>query len=379
MIHFTLLLKAKAKNAPRVAVFLLLLTLLVFNAISPTVNAIVTQNFGTTDVTEIDSIPWAESIVTHSSYDTLFDVNDPDLSIIIMTRNGGDTNNGGWNNLMYDAYYVHGPTNKLQLDKYNDGTNIRYRVTTTGAGYYFKATIVPPSAIDAYKGANSGLCPWGSCSSEPQKLQGYTSLSRWSYSGIQSVTLNNYTDPVTPLTNKDIIRAKNITYSSTYDGVRAFNTSIKSGVYQEQCEDGVAGVACKIRNAFQGVTDGIKDVASTIMAWFVGLFIPTQEDIQILFDGVMSTLQDKLGFVYESLAYVVEFLQSFVTNPAWCSVSSCTLNAGSIFGQNYSINFATFHDRFPAVWDWAILFIRGTIYLTLILAFVKRYKAFVNR
>jgi len=370
-----LLLQEQIRILPRAAKILVLALLICISVVTP-VSAVVTSPYGTVSASDIDSIPWEYSIQNHnpslaSPLDSVFDINDPDLSLVIMTVHGGSSSSNDWQDYNYYLAYVHGPTNKLKLEKYTDVLgNTRYKVVATGAGYYFTGTIVTPTALDYYKADNAGACPWGTCGSQADKLEGYVNLNRYSYSGDQAVAVNNYLVPPTAGIPKDIARGKNLTFTTNYDGTRAFNSDLKSGANPESCD--TWDVACKIRNVFSGIGDSIRDSFKAMMGWFVGLFQPDTLLIADQFEELQTELSNQFGFLGEAVVFPVTLFTSFLTEHSWCSTSSCSISGGDLFGGDFGLSLNSFFQKFPALWTWASMFIRGLVVIGLIFAFRRK-------
>lgn len=96
------------------------------------------------------------------------------------------------------------------------------------------------------------------------------------------------------------------------------------------------------------------------------LFVPDLEAIQTAFDTFLSVLEDKLGFVYTSFEYIIEWITSILTANADCTIDT---GSGTFFGAQADFDMCVFENAAPTVWNVGIGFTRlifaaGLIFLS---------------
>lgn len=107
-------------------------------------------------------------------------------------------------------------------------------------------------------------------------------------------------------------------------------------------------IACAIRNSF---------------VWFFtdfifGIIFPKIEDIQSLWDDLLNTIIDRLGFLalpFTFIKGVFTTVQAMTTNNSTCAVSL------TVFGSTANLEVCRWRYQLPAVWSFMQIFLQGGI------------------
>lgn len=107
-------------------------------------------------------------------------------------------------------------------------------------------------------------------------------------------------------------------------------------------------IACAIRNTF---------------VWFFtdflfGIIFPKIEDLQALWDDLLNTLIDRLGFLalpFTFIKGVFTTVQAMTTNNSTCAVSL------TVFGSTANLEMCRWRYQLPAVWSFMQIFLQGGI------------------
>jgi len=131
--------------------------------------------------------------------------------------------------------------------------------------------------------------------------------------------------------------------------------------------DVVGGLGCVIRNF--GVF---------LRGMLVTLFVPPQSFFSGYFEQFGQFLNDKLGFLYQSIALVFEILGSVITNAV---TPKCELRPpGTLFGSEVSFNMCEFQNAFgEPIFIVIQSMIIGITVVTLIFAGIRKYQEVVDK
>ena len=107
-------------------------------------------------------------------------------------------------------------------------------------------------------------------------------------------------------------------------------------------------IACSIRNSF---------------VWFFtdflfGIIFPKIEDLQSLWDDLLNTIIDRLGFLalpFTFIKGVFTTVQAMTTNNSTCAVSL------TVFGSTANLEMCRWRYQLPAVWSFMQIFLQGGI------------------
>lgn len=107
-------------------------------------------------------------------------------------------------------------------------------------------------------------------------------------------------------------------------------------------------IACAIRNSF---------------VWFFtdflfGIIFPKIEDLQSLWDDLLNTIIDRLGFLalpFTFIKGVFTTVQAMTTNNSTCAVSL------TVFGSTANLEMCRWRYQLPAVWSFMQIFLQGGI------------------
>jgi hypothetical protein len=178
-----------------------------------------------------------------------------------------------------------------------------------------------------------------------------------------------------------VVAAKNVTYDANWGTWNKFVSNIESGSGSgtgTSCS--ALDIACKLRSAWDGVTDTFVAVGKAIVAGIASLFMPDSSQTKADFDDLSNFLTQKLGFLTYPFTFIIDVFTSFgSTSNNWCTSSSCSKNFGNLFGGNYTINLNQPATTMPTIWNWFLAFVRGITVLGLILAIRRKYQGVIHK
>lgn len=124
--------------------------------------------------------------------------------------------------------------------------------------------------------------------------------------------------------------------------------------------DIIGGVGCHLRNAM-----------TFLRLALIELFIPNVSFMTNYWTSLTDFLNEKLGFIYQSIAQIVSLLGAMITNAA---TTDCTYDpGGEIFGAEFELDICQFEDNFPTAWAVLSSLIRGLTVLAIVFAFNRKY------
>lgn len=121
----------------------------------------------------------------------------------------------------------------------------------------------------------------------------------------------------------------------------------------EQCE--ALDIACHLRNVFTKITE-----------LFAGFFVPDATILSDDFNRFVTFFKSKLGFLWQSVDLVINSLDAMLSPPASCSFS-VSGTGGGLVGR-FEFNLCTLQSRFPTLFDFGFLMLRGSIAFALVFA-----------
>lgn len=193
------------------------------------------------------------------------------------------------------------------------------------------------------------------------------------------------------LTDLTCISARNPTYTAAWDlGKLSNNISYEdsssvegSGSSLPSCK--ALDIGCKITEAMNAVGNTIKDVMTATLGLiadlFTFLFVPDGQLIQNAVDAFQSALSAQMGL----LGYPVTFFANLFTSildqqgSTWCNGSNCTENFGTFYGANFSIDFLVVKHKFPTLWEYMLIIIRGGTIVALMFMVRNKYLDVMGR
>jgi len=124
--------------------------------------------------------------------------------------------------------------------------------------------------------------------------------------------------------------------------------------------DVVGGFQCVMRNFGIFLTQLLKT-----------LFVPSSRFYSEYWTSLTTTLNDKLGFIYQSIAAIIGILTGLIASSA---TPDCTFTPnGEFYGAHLNLNLCTFEEVFPTGWTVFQTIIIGLTVMALILAFQRKY------
>lgn len=169
---------------------------------------------------------------------------------------------------------------------------------------------------------------------------------------------------------------RSVKYKPRVAFIKADGSSFSGSTLDMKCEDGFCGapvnkpkyedcsqfdwkfgsikipspgsIACAIRNSF---------------VWFFtdflfGIIFPKIEDLQSLWDDLLNTIIDRLGFLalpFTFIKGVFTTVQAMTTNNSTCAVSL------TVFGSTANLEMCRWRYQLPAVWSFMQIFLQGGI------------------
>lgn len=120
----------------------------------------------------------------------------------------------------------------------------------------------------------------------------------------------------------------------------------------------------------------IRNFGRTLKTTLIGLFLPPPVFFTGFWAEMRDFMNDKLGFVYQSIAAIVGLLGGMIVASA---TPDCNLSTdGTFFGANYDMNLCTFADVFPAPWVAFQAIVIGLTVIALLFAFNAKYREVVD-
>jgi len=114
-----------------------------------------------------------------------------------------------------------------------------------------------------------------------------------------------------------------------------------------------------------------------LRALLVSLFVPPVSVLDGFYEQITTFMDTKLGFIYTSLASVVNMLTGMITSAA---TPDCVLNPpGTLFGSPVEFNLCTFEDNFPAAFAVMQTLVIGATVVGFTFAFYRKYNEVVDR
>lgn len=121
-------------------------------------------------------------------------------------------------------------------------------------------------------------------------------------------------------------------------------------------------IACHLRN-----------FGTKIREIFTGLFVPDANTFRQDFDDLKSFFASKLGFLADSVGLVVSSFNSMLSASPSCSLSFSGSGA-SLFASGWSVNLCVLQQKFPQLFDFGLLVIRGSLVFGLVFSIYKKLK-----
>jgi hypothetical protein len=169
--------------------------------------------------------------------------------------------------------------------------------------------------------------------------------------------------------------AKGFQYPSDYDGY----------LYSEVIPDesGVCSgldLVCRIGSVFQGVADTFIGVGQAILRGLALLWIPSGDEIKTDIDSLSTFMSNKLGFLVYPVTFFGDLFDAMDGSGTWCNTTTCELSATSGLGGTVKLDLLGLsHHGGADLWNWFLLFIRGTTVVGLLIMLNNRLREVLQR
>ncbi|HEX8182085.1 MAG TPA: hypothetical protein VF575_00610 [Candidatus Saccharimonadales bacterium] len=169
--------------------------------------------------------------------------------------------------------------------------------------------------------------------------------------------------------------AVNVKFDSSYQSTKGVNDVPSTAT--KVCS--ALEFSCWMGDLGDNITGAVSGMAQNILKGIAFLFSPDSGRISAIFDNFQQFMNQKLGFLVYPFEFFGGFLGAFTSGSSWCSESSCNKNFGNIFGQPFTINLIQMKSTMPALWTYALLFLRGMLILALIYGIRRKYLEVMTR
>ena len=170
--------------------------------------------------------------------------------------------------------------------------------------------------------------------------------------------------------------AKGFQYPAGYDGY-FYNDVIPD-------ESGVCSgidIACRISGIFSGIADTFVGVGQAILRGLAALWIPDGAATKAKIDAFSDFMEAKLGFIAYPFVFFADLFDSFDASGSWCNTTSCALSA-PVWGGEATATLdllAMPHMGYGDLWNWFLLFLRGTTVVGLLVMLNNRFREVMQK
>jgi len=177
-----------------------------------------------------------------------------------------------------------------------------------------------------------------------------------------------------------VYTAKNVQYSSAW----TFNHFSSYAGYKAGADASTScttlDFACKIKQAWDGVTDTFVAVGEAIVSGIASIFAPDSTQIKSDFDTLGAFMDTKFGFLTYPFTFINNIFNAFNNSSNnWCTTSSCTKNFGNFYGHPFSVNVTQLKTSVPTYYTWFTLFMRGLLVLALLLSLRSKFMKVLHK
>lgn len=121
------------------------------------------------------------------------------------------------------------------------------------------------------------------------------------------------------------------------------------------------------------ITGAVSGIAQNILKGFAFLFQPDGAKISEKFNGLTTSLTNKMGFAAYPVQFFGDIFGAFNQSSSGCSQASCIRNFGNLMGSNMTVNVSQMGVTAPSLWNWFLLMMRGTTIVAVILMARRKY------
>lgn len=179
---------------------------------------------------------------------------------------------------------------------------------------------------------------------------------------------------ITSANTNCIYAAKNVVYESTW----TWNKFSSYAGYKEGADASAScttlDFACKIKQAWEGVTDTFAAVGEAIVYGIAQIFAPDANQVKSDFDSLTDFMEEKFGFLTYPFVFISDIFNAFNnTSNQWCTTTSCTKNFGNFYGQPFIIDITQLKTSVPTYYNWFVIVMRGMVVLALLLSLRQKF------
>lgn len=152
---------------------------------------------------------------------------------------------------------------------------------------------------------------------------------------------------------------------SPYLDCSEFSGSFPFGINGGEFPDIINGFGCQLTN-----------FATSIKIMLTALFVPDETNTEFLFNLILDGFKSTLGFIYQTVEFVVDFVGSFLFPSD--DISICNWSFGNIFNNNFKLNICSFQQQFPAQFSTVQFMIQALTVFGLLTGLYMEYRRVIR-
>lgn len=169
-------------------------------------------------------------------------------------------------------------------------------------------------------------------------------------------------------------KAINLDYSGNYNGIQ-FESNVDDVVFGTDCD--TLDIACQVGRLFTGVANTFVSVGEAIVNGIASLFIPDSAIIGDTVDGLITQLEDTLGFLYYPIELITDIVAE-INNTNDCANSCAYVAPGTFFGGTIEIDPFAAEDDLPLLYDTVFTYSRIFTVLGVVTSYFYRYRSIIK-
>jgi len=166
---------------------------------------------------------------------------------------------------------------------------------------------------------------------------------------------------------------KELTFKIDANGTYQFGSTLKDDCTNGVCEPPSPYEDCSTYGI--DLIGGFGCIIGNFQKWLFitlnNLFVPSSSFMTEFWSSLTGFLNEKLGFIYQSVATLISLLTGMIAN---ATTTDCTYTpGGTFFGAPLNLNFCSFEQSFPVAWNTMTAIVRSITVLALVFAFQRKY------